>query len=273
MYVVPYVMGPIGSPLAKVGIELTDSVYVVLNMRIMTRMGDARARACSATRTTSTAASTRCSTCNPERRFICHFPRGQHDLVDRLAATAATSCSARSASRCASAPTSAARRAGWPSTCSSWASRAPRARRPTSRRRSRRACGKTNFAMLIPPARLRGLEDLDRRRRHRWMRVGADGRLWAINPEAGYFGVAPGTNYADEPERDGVDHARHDLHERRADAGRRRLVGGQGRRSPPEELIDWQGQPVDSAARRRRPRTRTAASPRPTRTTRPSRRA
>ena len=65
------------------------------------------------------------------------------------------------------------------------------------------ACGKTNLAMLVPPAQPEGLEGLDRRRRHRWMRLGPDGRLWAINPEAGFFGVAPGTSTQDEPQRDG----------------------------------------------------------------------
>jgi phosphoenolpyruvate carboxykinase (GTP) len=90
------------------------------------------------------------------------------------------------------------------------------------------ACGKTNFAMMIPPKRFDGLEGLDGRRRHR-VDAPADGRLYAINPESGYFGVAPGTSMKTNPNAMKMI-ARHDLHQRRADRRRRRVVGRHGRR-------------------------------------------
>ena len=115
-------------------------------------------------------------------------------------ATAATPCSARSATRCASPRRSPATRAGWPSTCSSSSSPRPRGRSTTSPAPSRRACGKTNLAMITPTlhgwkAEMVG-DDIA------WMRFGEDGRLYAVNPEFGLFGVAPGTGELDQPERD-----------------------------------------------------------------------
>ena len=199
MYVIPYSMGVVGSEFAKIGIELTDSIYVCLNMLIMTRVGDKVVEALGDSPDFVKGLHSKADI-DEENRYICHFPEdntiwsvnsgyGGNVLLGKK-------CFAlRIASYLG-------RKEGWfaehmlilgvedPSGDIKYISAAF----PS-------ACGKTNLAMLIPPEYYRNKgykvwcvgDDIA------WLRVGKDGRLWAVNPENGFFGVAPGTNAKSNP--------------------------------------------------------------------------
>ncbi len=242
LYVIPFLMGAKGSSFSKVGVQVTDSVYVVLNMRIMTRMGkialDHLGDSDDFTRCLHSKADL-----DIERRFICHYP--QDNTIWSVGsgyggnALLAKKCLAlRIASKLG-------QKEGWLAEhmlivgvespdgeihyiCGAFPS----------------ACGKTNLAMLVPPPAMRGWkihtigDDIS------WLRIGPDGRLWAVNPEAGCFGVAPGTG--SNTNRNAMRMITRDTIFTNVALKPDGTVWWEGHDDPvPDNALDWRGKPWD----------------------------
>ncbi len=206
LYVIPYCMGPIESPYARCGVEITDSPYVVANMKLMTRMGRAALQRIEREgRFVRGLHST--GDLNPERRFIMHFP---HELLIQSIGSGYGG-NALLGKKC-----HALRIASWQARQEGWLAEhmlileleSPAGEKHYLAAAFPSACGKTNLAMLIPPASMPGWKVRTLGDDIAWLHFDAAGVLRAINPESGYFGVVPGTNA--KTNRNAFEMIRHD---------------------------------------------------------------
>ena len=261
MYIIPFSMGPIGSPLAKIGIEVTDSIYVVLNMRIMTRVSPKVLEVLGDSNDWVRGLHCKCDV-DPENRYICQFP--EDNTI--ISVNSAYGGNVLLGKKCF-----ALRIASYQGWKEGWMAEHmlilglenPKGEVHYIAAAFPSACGKTNLAMLIPPKYLRDKgykvwtvgDDIA------WMRIGPDGRLYAINPENGFFGVAPGTN-------------EHSNFNALASTKKNAIftnvalnpadntVWWEGlTKEAPEKLIDWKGNPWDRSMFVKADKTTYAAHP------------
>ncbi len=243
MYIIPYSMGPVGSPFSKIGVELTDSIYVVLNMAIMTRIGKKVMDTLGDSNDWVRGLHCSCDI-DPEKRYICQFP--QDNTI--ISVNSAYGGNVLLGKKCF-----ALRIASYQGWKESWQAEHmlilglenPKGEVKYICAAFPSACGKTNLAMLIPPEGYRNKgykiwcvgDDIS------CIRKGPDGRLYAINPENGFFGVAPGTNEKSNPNALAATR-KNTIFTNVALNLDNNTVWWEGLdKNPPENAIDWQGRP------------------------------
>ncbi len=243
MYVIPFSMGPVGGALSKIGIEITDSIYVVLNMRIMTRVGADVLKALGDSNDFVRGTHAKCDV-DPEKRYICQFP--EDNAI--ISVNSAYGGNVLLGKKCF-----ALRIASYQGKNEQWMAEhmlilgieKPNKETVYMAAAFPSACGKTNLAMLIPPEgyRKNGYKVFCVGDDIAWIRKGKDGRLYAINPENGFFGVAPGTNAKSNPNALAAT-KKNTIFTNVCHNLENNTVWWEGLdKNPPEHAIDWKGNP------------------------------
>jgi len=240
MYVVPFLMGPPGSRFSKVGVEITDSRYVVLNMRIMTRVGSPALEHLG-----KSDDFTKClhslGDLSPDRRFIMHFP--EENAVWSIGSGYGGNALLGKKCMALRLASYLARNEGWLAEhMLILGLQSPDGRMHYVGGAFPSACGKTNLAMLIPPKSMPGWKTFTVGDDIAWIRVGQDGRFYAVNPESGFFGVVPGTSHKTNP--NAYEMIQRDTIYTNVALRPDGTPWWEGHDDPPPaEALDWQGRP------------------------------